>query len=190
MNELNSECFSASYPIGAKISGKDLKALPLLKSGTLKVSQADSKGHTSFLYYVQADDSMGLCMLSDMDQPANSQLDAVVEEDAEIVFVPLSRAKEWFSKYPEWSEFILKSYHQKFDNLLRELRSMTEEKLETRVMKYLRKRNSLSGENVLPITHQNLADDLSTNRVVISRLLKSLEKKGVLKLGRNKIEIC
>lgn len=187
LSEMENECFSAAYPTGSKILGKDLHAMPLLKKGTVKISQSDSQGNSSFLYYVQANESRGLSILSGLEQSDAESLDAIVEEDAEILFVPLARAKEWFVKYPEWTEFIIDSYNQKFHDVIRELKSVTEEKLETRVLKYLRKRKVLSGESMLPITHQNLADDMSTNRVVISRLLKSLEKKGILKLGRNKI---
>ena len=132
------------------------------------------------------------CVISMINSVTGShkKLNAVVEEDAEIIFVPVERAKEWMKKYPEWSDFILETYEKRFDHLLNQLKSVSEEKLETRVLKYLNNRRKISGEKILPITHQHLANDLSTNRVVISRLLKNLENKGILKLGRNKIEMC
>jgi len=41
----------------------------------------------------------------------------------------------------------------------------------------------------LELSHQDIAYDLHTSRVVISRLLKSLENEGLIELGRNRIMV-
>jgi len=188
MQEIQSHSITGTYPKGSRIWGKELNSIPIVLSGVLKISQSDDKGAYTHLYYVQANET---CVVSIVNVLFEKEctLTAMVQEEAEIMFIPIDKAKEWFKEYPEWIEFILHSYHQRFDDLLGSLKSANAEKLETRVLKYLRQRRAISGGKIVSITHQHLADDLSTNRVVVSRLLKTLENKGVLKLGRNKIEL-
>lgn len=186
--ELDRYSLTAFYPAGTRIGGKDLKALPIVLSGLLKVLQADEEGNNILLYYIQPGDTCVVSMLQGIShQPCS--ITAQVEEDAEIMFIPLDKAHIWMTKFPEWTDFILNSYYNRFDELLKALNSVSAEKLETRVLKYLRQRKNLAGTQILAITHQHMAADLATNRVVISRLLKSLENRGLVKLGRNKIEV-
>jgi CRP/FNR family transcriptional regulator len=62
-------------------------------------------------------------------------------------------------------------------------------KMDERLFKYLTDQVKLNASEIIEITHQSIADDLNTSRVVISRLLKQLEIEGKIKLGRNKIEV-
>lgn len=188
-NELERYSLTAFYPAGTRIGGKDLRALPIVLSGLLKVLQNDDDGNNILLYYIQAGDTCVVSMLQGISQ-SPCAITAQVEEDAEIMFVPLDKAHLWMTQYPEWTDFILSSYYNRFDELLKALNSVSAEKLETRVLKYLRQRRNLAGNQILSITHQHMAADLATNRVVISRLLKNLENRGLVKLGRNKIEVA
>lgn len=191
MAELEKHSLTACYPAGAKIIGKELKAMPIVKSGLLKIMQSPSheQDNNILLYYVQPNE---ICIAS-MLQTFSTQsctITAQFEEDSEIMFVPLDMAYNWIQKYPEWAEYIMKSYQLRFNELLTAFSSASAEKLETRVLKYLRQRRNMTEGKVLSITHQNMAADLATNRVVISRLLKTLENKGLIKLGRNRIEVA
>jgi CRP/FNR family transcriptional regulator len=122
-----------------------------------------------------------------MEQP--STITAIVDADAEVMFVPQEKAREWMKTYTEWFEYIMNAYYKRFNEVLRAFNSASAEKLETRIMRYLKQRRSVVGKSVVAITHQNMAADLATNRVVISRLLKTMENRGLIKLGRNKIEL-
>ncbi|PZR01238.1 MAG: Crp/Fnr family transcriptional regulator, partial [Flavobacterium psychrophilum] len=53
----------------------------------------------------------------------------------------------------------------------------------------LRKKMELTRSKIIPITHEQLANELGTARVVVSRLLKQLEESGLVQLGRNKITL-
>ena len=55
--------------------------------------------------------------------------------------------------------------------------------------KYLTDKAQIMRETSLNTTHQDIAYDLHTSRVVVSRLLKQLENEGKIKLHRNKIEV-
>jgi CRP/FNR family transcriptional regulator, anaerobic regulatory protein len=189
MAEFERHTLTAFYPAGTKIMGKDLKAMPIVLSGLLKIMQADGNDNNILLYYVQPEETCVITMLQGhSNKPCT--ITAQIEEDAEIMFVPVDKAFSWMHIYPEWTEYVMQSYHARFDELLKALNSASAEKLETRILKYLKQRQGLGESKVLSITHQNLAADLATNRVVISRLLKTLENKGLLKLGRNKIEMA
>jgi CRP/FNR family transcriptional regulator, anaerobic regulatory protein len=192
MAELEKHSLTAHYPAGAKIIGKELKAMPIVKSGLLKIMQSpghDQDNNNILLYYVQPDETCIATMLQTFSSQSCT-ITAQFEEDSEIMFVPLDKAYNWIQKYPEWAEYIMQSYQMRFNELLTAFSSASAEKLETRVLKYLRQRRNMTEGKVLSITHQNMAADLATNRVVISRLLKTLENKGLIKLGRNKIEVA
>ncbi|MBS3915732.1 MAG: Crp/Fnr family transcriptional regulator [Bacteroidetes bacterium] len=188
MGEIGKHTLTAFYPAGTTLSSGNLKALPIVKTGVLKVMQIDESGHHKFLYYVQPGETCVISMLeSEVDQP--SSIVARVDRDAEIMFVPLEKSRTWMQQYPEWLEFMMTTYYKRFNEVIKAFNSASAEKLETRIMRYLKQRKNVVGQSVVAITHQNMATDLATNRVVISRLLKSLENRGLIKLGRNKIEL-
>ena len=58
-----------------------------------------------------------------------------------------------------------------------------------RLVKYLKDQVMIRKTTTLDHSHQDIAYDLHTSRVVISRLLKNLEREGIIKLGRNKISV-
>ena len=62
-------------------------------------------------------------------------------------------------------------------------------KMDQRLYKYLRDKAMVNHDDVIQVTHQEIAHDLHTSRVVISRLLKTLEIDGKIKLHRNSIKI-
>ena len=62
-------------------------------------------------------------------------------------------------------------------------------KLDDRLHKYLTDKVKIMNDTVLHITHQEIADDINTSRVVVSRLLKVLENEGKIKIRRNRIII-
>jgi CRP/FNR family transcriptional regulator len=188
MDELNRHCLTAHYPIGTRLGAGNLMALPIVISGVLKVMQTDESGVNKLLYYVQPGETCVMTMLEgNMEQP--STITAIVDADAEVMFVPQEKAREWMKTYTEWFEYIMNAYYKRFNEVLRAFNSASAEKLETRIMRYLKQRRSVVGKSVVAITHQNMAADLATNRVVISRLLKTMENRGLIKLGRNKIEL-
>lgn len=188
LEELGRHSLTAYYPAGTRINGKDLRAIPIILSGVIKVVKTDTEDNKLLLYYVNKNETCVLSLLQGA-LGKDRTIAAHVEEDAEIMFVPVEKAVIWMQTYPEWTEFVLQSYYKRFDELLQALSSVSAEKLETRVIKYLRQRRKIGGNKVINITHQHMASDLATNRVVISRLLKTLENKGFVKLGRNKIEV-
>jgi CRP/FNR family transcriptional regulator len=61
--------------------------------------------------------------------------------------------------------------------------------MDERLTDYLKERSRLSGSSLINLTHQQIADEMGTNRVVVSRLLKKLETERRLLLYRNQIKL-
>jgi CRP/FNR family transcriptional regulator len=61
--------------------------------------------------------------------------------------------------------------------------------MEERLYKYLRDKVMVTKASKLHITHFEIANDLHSSRVVISRLIKKLENEGLVTQHRNYVEV-
>ena len=61
--------------------------------------------------------------------------------------------------------------------------------MDERLEFYLKRQSKDSSLRVINISHQQIATDLNSTREVISRLLKKMEQRGLVKLNRNYIEL-
>jgi CRP/FNR family transcriptional regulator, anaerobic regulatory protein len=165
-----------------------IKAIPLVLNGSLKVLRTDPHGHEILLYYITPGESCIMSFLSGIHNET-SKVKAVVEEDAEILFIPVDKANEWVKKFPEWSDFIFRLYHKRFEELLTTVNAIAFQKLDTRLLQLLKQKAAIHQSNEIKITHQQLADELGTAREVISRVIKQMENEGLVKLSRNKLTL-
>ena len=165
-----------------------IRFLPLIYSGTIKVHREDDEGKEILLYYVEAGNtcaqSLSCCMTN-----KRSTIRAEAEEETEFISIPIDKLDEWMSKYPSWKEFIMGTYSFRFEELLRTVDELAFKKLDERLLHYLMHKAKISGNQVLSVSHREIAYDLNSSREVISRLLKQLENLGEIKLGRGKIEL-
>jgi CRP/FNR family transcriptional regulator len=178
------------FPIGAVILQEDsyIKAIPLVLKGSLKVMRTDPQGHEILLYYITPGESCIMSFLGGIHNET-SKLKAVAEEDCEILFIPVEKASEWIKKFPEWSDFIFKLYHKRFEELLTAVNAIAFQKLDSRLLQLLKQKAELYKSKEISITHQQLADELGTAREAVSRVIKQMENEGLVKLARNKISL-
>jgi CRP/FNR family transcriptional regulator len=165
-----------------------IRAIPIVMKGILKVSRMEEDGREILLYYIRAGESCIMSFLGGIHNEA-SKVKAEVEEDAEIFFIPIEKVSLFIKDYPQWLDYIFRLYHKRFEELLEVVNSVAFKKVDERLLDYLRKKTELTNQNTIQITHEQLANELGTARVVVSRLLKQLEDEGIVKLGRNKIEL-
>ena len=165
-----------------------IRAIPIVTKGTLKVMRTEEDGREILLYYIKAGESCIMSFLGGM-HDEKSKVKAEVEEDAEILFLPMEKVSLFIKEYPEWLDYIFRVYHKRFEELLEIINAIAFKKMDERLLNLLHKKEELSGSKILSITHEQLANELGTARVVVSRLLKQLEENGNLKLGRNKITL-
>jgi len=118
-----------------------------------------------------------------------SKIRAVAEKDSSLVLIPVQNMQKWFHNNVSWRNFILESYQVRFDEMLDAIDSLAFMKMDERLHKYLINKTKLHESKTLIVKHQDIAEDLHTSRVVISRLLKELENNKKIKLSRNKIEV-
>jgi CRP/FNR family transcriptional regulator, anaerobic regulatory protein len=178
------------FPAGSVIQQEDsyIKSIPLVLNGSLKVMRTDTDGHEILLYYITPGESCIMSFLGGIHNET-SKVKAIVEEDAEILFIPVEKASEWVKKFPEWSDFIFKLYHKRFEELLTAVNAIAFHKLDMRLLQLLKQKAELYQSREIKITHQQLADELGTAREAVSRVMKQMENEGLVVLSRNKITI-
>lgn len=162
-------------------------SIPIVLSGAVKVNQMD-EDKEMLLYYLKSGD---MCIMSFFgglyDQ--KSKIKAVAGEDSEILLIPVNQIGELLKSKPEWTEYIFEVYHRRFNELLDAIGAVAFKKMDERLLGFIRRRAEITGTNELEITHEELARELGTARVVVSRLLKELENKNIVTLGRNRITL-
>lgn len=181
--------FRSSRPQDILIDlGEYIKSMPLLLKGAIRIIREDKEGNELFLYYLERGDTCAFSLTCCMGNK-KSAIRAVVEDETEMVLIPVEYMDKWIVDFKSWRDFVFQSYNARLEEMLEAIDSIAFLKLDERVMKYLSDRVMVTGETIVTNTHQQLARELNTSRVVVSRLLKQLEKQGRIKLDRNKIEL-
>lgn len=177
-----------SYPAGSVILNENayIRAIPLVTRGSIKVIRTDEDGREILLYYIKSGESCIMSFLGGLHNET-SKVKAEVEEDAEILFLPIDKVSSFIKEYPQWLDYIFRLYHKRFEELLDMVNAIAFKKVDERLLSLLHKKSELTGSRILHVTHEQLANELGTARVVVSRLLKQLEEEGVVQLGRNRI---
>tara|TARA_R110002074_G_scaffold167299_3_gene328379 strand:- start:57798 stop:58430 length:633 start_codon:yes stop_codon:yes gene_type:complete len=168
--------------------GDYLRGMPLLISGVIKILREDEDGDELLLYYLEKGDTCSMtmaCCIGD----TKSEIRAIAETDAKLIMVPIKKMEEWTTKYKSWRNFVFNSYHERLNELLSTLDSIAFQKMDERLIGYLKEKARVNQDDIINNTHQEIAYDLHSSRVVISRLLKKLEQMGKIKLHRNYIKI-
>lgn len=169
--------------------GQPIKGVPLMLKGVIKISREDLNGDELLLYYLEEGDSCTMTMAWEIGKQ-KSQIRAVTELPSKLIMVPLNAVEDWSSRFPTWRKFIFKSYHKRMEELLATVDSIAFDQLEKRLWEYLLEKKRITKANILSITHQTIAQEMHSSRVVISRLLKRLELENKIRLSRNTIELC
>jgi CRP/FNR family transcriptional regulator len=168
--------------------GKYIRMMPIIVEGTVKVYKLDENGNEILLYYLSSSESCSMaysCCL----EAKKSEVKAIAEDSVELIAIPHVKLDEWLCKYPSWKNYIMRSFNERFLELLKSIETIAFHKLDERVESYLREKQKLTGSSVIKVSHNLIADELSSTRVVISRLLKQMENDGKIILYRNEIKL-
>ena len=168
--------------------GSYVKGMPLLISGAIKVLRDDKNGDELLLYYLEKGETCSMTMTCCMGQ-TKSEIRAIAETDTKLIMIPIQKMELWTSKYKSWRNFVFESYHIRLNEMIHTIDSIAFNNLDERLLDYLREKTRINKTNTIHNTHQDIAYELHSSRVVISRLLKKLENKGYIELHRNSIEI-
>lgn len=165
-----------------------IRTIPFIIRGSVKVTQTDDDYREILLYYLQPGESCIMSVLGGMHEE-KSKLRVIAEDFTEVLFVPKEKIPELTTAYPQWLDYIFKLYHKRFEELLDVVNAVAFKKMDERLLQFLNKKSEIAQSKELNITHEQIAIELGTARVVVSRLLKQLEKEGNVALGRNKVTL-
>ncbi len=168
--------------------GSLITQVPLLLNGAVKIVREDKNGDEIVLYFLERGDTCAISFVNCLNK-SKSKVRGVAEKDSEAIYVPVKKLEEWMAKYKTWREFVIESYSSRLDEMIEAIDTLAFMRMDERLFKYLSDKVKIMRDTTLNTTHQQIAIDLNTSRVVVSRLLKQLENLGKIQLHRNKIEV-
>ena len=179
-----------SIPKGQTIMdiGEPISHMPLLLNGAIKILREDEQGDELLIYFLEKGDTCAMTFSCCIGK-SKSEIRAVTESETELLMIPVQNMEVWMGKYKSWQQFILDSYHTRMMELLETVDTLAFMRLDERLLKHLKDKAKVTHDENIQTTHQDIALDLHTSRVVISRLLKKLEKEGKLEMHRNHIKV-
>lgn len=174
LQEINKVGTYKDVPEGHRLIeiGDYIKSMPLLVSGAIKILREDENGDELLLYFLERGDTCAMTLSCCLGQ-SKSEIRAVAENNTKLIMVPVQKMEEWLGKYKSWQRFILQSYHDRMTELLQAVDTIAFLRMDERLFRYLKDKAMVNHDDVVHVTHEQIAQDLHTSRVVISRLLKN-----------------
>lgn len=167
--------------------GDVLVFVPIVLSGVLRIVREDEEGREVFLYHLFPSQTCAMAV-NCCHSRKKSMIKAIAEDESEVLLVPTDLIDQLF-KYPEWKDFINNTYSRRFAELIEVIDLIAFNSLDKKILNYLEKKKEALNTSALVVTHQQIATELNTHREAVSRLLRTMEQKGIVKLGRNTIEL-
>ena len=167
---------------------RDIKFIPLIVSGIVKVMHRDGKGNGIFLHYLLKNQSSAIAISYALEN-IKSEIRLEAQSDIIYIAIPSKVVDSWFLKYKSWRTFYFKLNRQQTSYLIGTIDDIAFTSLENRLLKYLEYTSLISNDNTISKKHFDIARDLKVSREAISRVLKKLENEEVISLGRNKITL-
>lgn len=190
LQEMESSITVKEFAAGEEIirTGQAVNSAVLVLSGRLKIYRQAEDGGEFFMYYLGTGQACAVS-LSCAARRVDSEVSAVAVDPSSLLFLPLAQMNEWMKTYRTWYEFVIATYRDRFEELLMVLDNVAFRSMDERLEFYLKKQFQSCGCADIPINHQTIANDLNSSREVVSRLLKKMEQRQMVKLHRNHIEI-
>jgi CRP/FNR family transcriptional regulator, anaerobic regulatory protein len=169
-------------------TGQYIKSTILILDGLVKIYREDEDGNEFFMYYLDGGKACALSMICSVKQE-KSELMAKALKETTVLALPLNSVDQWMTKYKTWYHFVLSSYRARFEEVLQTIDHIAFRNMDERVVFYLKRNQEKLGTNIIPLTHTEIAQDLNSSREVITRLLKKMSDKGMIRMKRQHIEI-
>ena len=187
---IEKEAVQRSYNAGDIImrTGQYIKSTALVLEGRIKIYRENQDGGEFLMYYLEPGQACAVSMICAL-QSETSEIMAKAEEDTEVLMIPVQLMDDLMNKYKSWYQFVIQTYRSRFDELLSVVDNIAFHNMDERLEFYLKRHADKTGKKVMEVSHQQIADDLNSSREVISRLLKKMEQRNLVKLHRNMIEL-
>ena len=186
---ISSEGIFTEFTAGEELIREDqfIRSFPIVLSGLIKVCRTDESGNELLLYYLRPGEVCTVSLTCCMDR-TRSRVKAITEEASEAILIPVELLDSWMTRYQTWKEYVMRSIQLRFDELLHVLDGIAFLKMDERLEKFFVERYKHTKTILFEGSHQDVAMALNTSREVVSRLLKQMERKGLIKLARGKID--
>lgn len=187
---IEKEAVQRSFNAGDIImrTGQYIKSTVLVLEGRIKIYRENQDGGEFLMYYLQPGQACAVSMICAI-QSGTSEIMAMAEEDSEVLMIPVHLMDDMMNQYKSWYQFVIQTYRGRFDELLSVVDNIAFRNMDERLEFYIKRYVEKAGKKQMEISHQQIADDLNSSREVISRLLKKMEQRGLVKLHRNMIEL-
>ncbi len=169
-------------------SGSNIRAALLVVEGLVKIYREDDEGQEFFMYYLDPGKACALSLLCSAKQDTSAVM-ARAETNSTLLAIPLTVVDDWMKKYTSWNQFALASYRERFEELLETIDHIAFRNMDERLVFYLKRLREKLGTRQFQFSFTQVAQDLNSSREVISRLMKKLADKGLIKYNRNTVEI-
>ncbi len=185
---LAEQCLIRSFTSGDQLmkTGQYFKSAMLIVEGRVKLYREGDDGKEFFMYYLEPGNACALSLVCAARQE-KSEVMARAVENTTALLVPIAMMDDLMRQYRSWYYFALETYRSRFEELLEVIDNVAFKGMDERLEFYLKNQQRQLQTDELSITHQQIADDLNSSREVISRLLKKMEQRGKVRLGRNTI---
>jgi len=190
IEDINNVGIFLDVPAGEDLirPGQYVRSMPLLLSGSIKIMRPDSEGNELLLYHLELGDTCAMTMTCCMGN-TKSEIHAITETPTTLLMIPIGKMEEWSSKYKTWRNFVFASYHERMMELLESVDNIAFHNMDERLENYLNNKIEILKSKHIYTTHKDIAADLNTSRVVISRLLKKMENDKKINLHRSFVEV-
>ena len=194
---IEKEAVQRNFKAGEVImrTGQYIKSTALVLEGQIKIYRENQDGGEFLMYYLGPGQACAVSMICAI-QSHTSEIMAKAEEDTEVLMIPVQLMDDLMNKYKSWYQFVIQTYRSRFDELLSVVDNIAFRNMDERLEFYLKryaekagKKNPAGTGQAIELSHQQIADDLNSSREVISRLLKKMEQRNMVKLHRNMIEL-
>lgn len=169
-------------------TGQYIKSTALVLEGQIKIYRENQDGGEFLMYYLEPGQACAVSMICAL-QSETSEITAIAEVDTEVLLIPVQLMDDLMNQYKSWYQFVIQTYRSRFDELISVVDNIAFHNMDERLEFYLKRHAKNSGKNIIETSHQQIADDLNSSREVISRLLKKMEQRKLVKLNRNMIEL-
>jgi len=162
--------------------GQPCQGFPCVIAGQVRVARGSADGRELELYRLGAGE---VCVVSAGCLFGGSAMTAHAHAavPTRLVLVDRETLLEWSDARP-WRLFLLGLMAERMAELAALVEAVAFQRLDQRLARSL-----LGHGPTLHTTHQRLADELGTAREIVSRLLRRFEDQGMVRLGRERIEI-
>lgn len=179
-----------NYSKGELIYSHEHECLGLVAvlEGSVRIFMLSEEGREILLYRLHVGDTDVLsasCVINQI----TFETQMTAEDDCKLLIIPavcLSRFKE---NDLNVRCYIFEKLGERFSDVMQQMQRMLFTRVDKRVADSLLRRMEESGSTVFSVTHEEIAGEINSSREVVSRILKDMERRNILKLGRGKITV-